>query len=133
MVTLSPRSTNSRPNDAAAMPFPREETTPPVTKMYLVALVAEVIALPLKCVPVSFRPSKVVQRIHTRQRRLGQAGHANGESQMQCPELLEPLGLLRRARRGGDPPHQRGASIHVDAEVLPVEPVGRVGRLAAVR
>jgi hypothetical protein len=26
------------------MPFPREETTPPVTKMYLVALGAEVIA-----------------------------------------------------------------------------------------
>src|SRR3954454_12979275 len=38
MVTLSPRSTSSRPNDAAAMPFPREDTTPPVTKMYLVAL-----------------------------------------------------------------------------------------------
>src|SRR6478752_8035176 len=38
MVTLRPRSTSSRPNDAAAMPFPREDTTPPVTKMYLVAL-----------------------------------------------------------------------------------------------
>ena len=37
IVTLSPRSTSSRPSDAAAMPFPREETTPPVTKMYLVA------------------------------------------------------------------------------------------------
>src|SRR6476661_8234521 len=38
MVIDKPRSTSSRPNDAAAMPFPREETTPPVTKMYLVAL-----------------------------------------------------------------------------------------------
>src|SRR5918995_3929433 len=36
MVTLRPRSTSSRPKDAAAMPFPREDTTPPVTKMYLV-------------------------------------------------------------------------------------------------
>src|SRR5512133_860863 len=38
MVSGRPRSTSSRPNDAAAMPLPREETTPPVTKMYLVAL-----------------------------------------------------------------------------------------------
>src|SRR5918997_1362970 len=36
IVTVRPRSTSSRPNDAAAMPFPREDTTPPVTKMYLV-------------------------------------------------------------------------------------------------
>src|SRR3954451_16565173 len=32
-ATLSPRDTRSRPIDAAAMPFPRDETTPPVTKM----------------------------------------------------------------------------------------------------
>src|SRR5215218_4207716 len=38
IVTLRPRSTSSRPSDAAAMPFPREDTTPPVTKMYLVEL-----------------------------------------------------------------------------------------------
>ena len=36
IVTRSPRSTSSRPSDAAAMPFPSDETTPPVTKMYLV-------------------------------------------------------------------------------------------------
>src|SRR5690606_5915986 len=40
----SPRSTSSRPIDAAAIPFPSEETTPPGTKMYLVgADVASVI------------------------------------------------------------------------------------------
>src|SRR3954471_4742581 len=39
MVTLSPRSTSRRPSEAAAMPLPSEDTTPPVTKMYLVALV----------------------------------------------------------------------------------------------
>src|SRR5579864_6704495 len=38
MVTLRPRSTRRRPNEAAAMPLPRELTTPPVTKMYLVEL-----------------------------------------------------------------------------------------------
>ncbi len=47
IVTLRPRSTSRRPSDAAAMPFPREETTPPVTKMYLVAFGPEFIWLPL--------------------------------------------------------------------------------------
>src|SRR5690349_6888494 len=32
-ATLRPRETRSRPIDAAAMPLPRDETTPPVTKM----------------------------------------------------------------------------------------------------
>src|SRR5690242_17061377 len=34
--TFRPRAFNSRPSDAAVMPFPSEETTPPVTKTYLV-------------------------------------------------------------------------------------------------
>src|SRR5215210_8877470 len=38
IVTLSPRSTRRRPKEAAAMPFPSEDTTPPVTKMYFVEL-----------------------------------------------------------------------------------------------
>jgi len=38
IVTLSPRSASNRPRDAAAMPFPSELTTPPVTKMYFVEL-----------------------------------------------------------------------------------------------
>ena len=37
METRSPRALSSRPNDAAVMPLPNELTTPPVTKMYLVA------------------------------------------------------------------------------------------------
>src|SRR5579863_442182 len=36
-VTRSPRLSSRHPMDAAAMPLPRDETTPPVTKMYLVA------------------------------------------------------------------------------------------------
>src|SRR6218665_2392816 len=36
MVTLRPRDSRIAASDAAAMPFPSEETTPPVTKMYLV-------------------------------------------------------------------------------------------------
>src|SRR5580658_720091 len=33
-VTLRPRLSSRQPIEAAATPFPREETTPPVTKMY---------------------------------------------------------------------------------------------------
>ena len=33
--TLSPRAFSSRPSDAAVMPLPSDETTPPVTKTYL--------------------------------------------------------------------------------------------------
>jgi hypothetical protein len=36
MVTLMPRDSSIAPKLAAAMPLPREETTPPVTNTYLV-------------------------------------------------------------------------------------------------
>ena len=39
MVTDSPRATRTAPNDAAVMPFPSEETTPPVTKIKRVILI----------------------------------------------------------------------------------------------
>ena len=39
-MTRRPRSTSSRPSDAAAMPLPSDETTPPVTKMYFVGVLA---------------------------------------------------------------------------------------------
>lgn len=35
-VILMPRDSRIAPSDAAAMPFPSEDTTPPVTKTYLV-------------------------------------------------------------------------------------------------
>lgn len=38
MVTLRPRASNIAANDAAAMPLPSDETTPPVTKIYLVVM-----------------------------------------------------------------------------------------------
>ena len=36
MVTLKPRDLRSKPREAETMPFPKDEVTPPVTKMYLV-------------------------------------------------------------------------------------------------
>ena len=36
MVTLKPLDWRSLPNEAEMIPFPNEEVTPPVTKMYFV-------------------------------------------------------------------------------------------------
>jgi hypothetical protein len=36
METLSPRASKIEAREAAAIPLPREDTTPPVTKMYFV-------------------------------------------------------------------------------------------------
>src|SRR5262245_31080413 len=109
------------------MPFPREETTPPVTKMYLVAFGPEVIGLPLKCMPMGFRPSKVVRSVDARQRGLVEPRDADGEAAVQRPKLLQPLGQLSRAGFGRDPPRQCRAGAGVNAQMLPVE-VGAVVR-----
>ena len=37
MVTEKPRALSSLPKDAAVIPFPKPETTPPVTNTYLTA------------------------------------------------------------------------------------------------
>jgi hypothetical protein len=39
MVNFSPLLFNKRPKEAAVIPFPKEETTPPVIKTYLVIIV----------------------------------------------------------------------------------------------
>src|ERR1044071_6666598 len=39
-VTEKPRDSRMAPTEAAATPLPREDTTPPVMKMYLVAMLA---------------------------------------------------------------------------------------------
>jgi hypothetical protein len=38
MVILKPLDCSNLPMEAEMMPFPREETTPPVTKIYLAIL-----------------------------------------------------------------------------------------------
>lgn len=36
MVTLNPLDFSSKPSEAETIPLPKEEVTPPVTKMYFV-------------------------------------------------------------------------------------------------
>lgn len=38
MVTRRPRAVSNRPRDAQIIPFPRDDVTPPVTNIYLVAI-----------------------------------------------------------------------------------------------
>jgi len=38
MVTLRPRDSKMEAREAEAIPLPKEETTPPVIKMYFVAI-----------------------------------------------------------------------------------------------
>ena len=38
MVTFKPRASRIAASDAAAIPLPRDDTTPPVTKIYLVVM-----------------------------------------------------------------------------------------------
>ena len=38
ICTFSPRALSRRPSEAAVMPLPRDETTPPVTKTYFVLI-----------------------------------------------------------------------------------------------
>jgi hypothetical protein len=43
MVTLKPRCLSRRPNEEAVIPFPRDETTPPVTKMNLTLFLGDIL------------------------------------------------------------------------------------------
>src|SRR5712671_93018 len=45
-VTLKPRLSRRQPIEEAATPFPSEETTPPVTKIYFGAILIARVALP---------------------------------------------------------------------------------------
>src|SRR6266705_3343852 len=101
IVTLRPRSTSRRPSDAAAMPFPREETTPPVTKMYFVELTDS----PLSGVgPAPLRRTAGLPACLLRVQ--------------QRPQLLEPLPALFGHDGEAHPPRERVPRVCVDAHVL---------------
>src|SRR5579871_4465034 len=92
-VTVNPRLSSRQPIDAAAMPFPNDETTPPVTN----------INLAIRFHPLherSFKklrdPFEVFRRIHADGVIVG-FHYANGITVFERAELLEPLELFQRA------------------------------------
>ena len=84
---------SKHPMLAAAIPFPSEETTPPVTKIYLAMLVGH---------HESFEqpryPFPILRRIHA-ERFILRFDHSNLEPVFESPQLLQPLRLLQRPHR----------------------------------
>src|SRR5690242_13154386 len=120
IVTRMPRSTRSRPSDAAAMPLPSEETTPPVMKMYRVCC-------ELPCIRQRSRHKGIPSRVGALKVFLGvNAGcrcfpgdrHPNGQSGGQRPELLQALDFFEWMRRKRNPFAQSVARIGVDSNML---------------
>ena len=58
MVTLKPRESNKRAMDDEMMPLPKDDTTPPVTKIYLVSTILKILIQAAK-VQISFQLSVV--------------------------------------------------------------------------
>src|SRR5579871_3876231 len=91
-VTVNPRLSSRQPIDAAAMPFPSDETTPPVTN----------INLAIRFHPLherSFKelrdPCEVFGRIHADGIVLG-FHHTDGITVFKRAELLQALELFQR-------------------------------------
>src|SRR5438876_1886077 len=106
--TFRPRAWRSRPSDAATIPFPRADTTPPVTKTYFGARVL-----------TGFQGSRAGGRL---------AGADGREELLAAEHALElglPLGLVELL----DARVRRVAGRLLDAEV----PVGERGDLREVR
>src|ERR1700722_9556443 len=92
-VTLRPRLSSRQPMLAAAMPFPSEETTPPVTKMYLAILIGH-----HQFLEQPRNPFPIFRRIHAQRFILG-LHHPNFESVFERAQLLQPFGLFERSHR----------------------------------
>src|SRR5262249_37774210 len=94
IAILNPWPSSRQPMDADARPLPREETTPPVTKMYLVAT-----ALPLPPASRAGRQEppdaiEILGRVHGHASLAVHRYHPDGHAGLQGPELLESLGLF---------------------------------------
>src|SRR6516165_4967110 len=89
-ATLSPRLSRRQPMDAAAMPLPSDDTTPPVTKMYLA-----ISFYPLQdgSVKKMSNSSQVVRRVNSQRFRLG-LHYTNRMPVLQRAQLFQPLGLF---------------------------------------
>src|SRR5947208_9073306 len=83
LVTRMPRDSRIAAREAAAMPFPREETTPPVTKTYFVIYPRRVGMEEFTC---KLRPSQMSRR---RDARAATPSRRAGKARL---DILEDLG-----------------------------------------
>src|SRR6187549_989639 len=105
-VTEKPRASRMAPTEDAATPLPREETTPPVMKMNLVAM-----QFPLGKTPWSdafqdgFHPLQVFRRVHARRPSVDDQD-PDRNAVLQGPELLQRFAPLQRRGRQARQPEQ---------------------------
>src|SRR5262249_17455410 len=134
IVTLRPRASRSAPSDAAASPFPSEETTPPVTKMNLVFPRSTMMTsspLPPRRRRLSPGPGKVLSSIYLKRWRHGRH-HPDCVTIFERAELFEFFDSLQHPLRQGREPQQELAPIGVYADV-PQRDGGNCFRVARIR
>src|SRR5437867_7552892 len=114
----------SRPIEAAARPLPRDDTTPPVMKMYFVATLT-----PSSCSGAFAKrdldSGHVLRRVDPE---IPPAGgeDANRASPLERAELLQSFHPLQRRRWPGGELQKKVPAINVDADVLPPRGAGPV-------
>ena len=77
--------------------------------------------------------SEILERVYAGQDGALEASHTDAEPAVQRPQLLQLLCFFRWARRLGDPALEGRPRVGVDADMLPVEPIGRMAGLAPAR
>src|SRR5438128_8441548 len=109
-VTLSPRLSSRQPRLAAAIPFPREETTPPVTKIYLAMCYRHFFEQTRHCLPILRRidAQRFVLRFHD----------ANLETVLERAQLFQALGAFERPDPEIGVTKQEIALIDVETDVF---------------
>src|SRR5829696_4274957 len=107
-VTLRPRASSRQPMEEAARPFPRLETTPPVTKMYL-GIPSPFVSRPRAFAPRAGRVALALLLLVVVVARPQVLLHLDGPGGVRVDELVERAqarhrGAPHRAPRLGDAP-----------------------------
>src|SRR5690348_4317641 len=123
--TLRPRAFSSRPSEAAVMPFPSEETTPPVTKTYLVTARRPFPCQSSRALIVAARADPSPNACYDARRSSPFERREERRAAEHALELVAPLCVVEARDRGV----RRVARHLLDAEV----PVGRTRDLWQMR
>src|SRR5262245_27755960 len=122
-VTVYPWPSSKQPMDAAANPLPSEETTPPVTKMYLVArsslwVVDGVIGFlsRRRCRQEAPDVLQILGRVDS-DRVVGRFDGLDSNTVLECAKLLEGLGALERSWLQSGQDEQSTTAIRVQADM----------------
>src|SRR5271157_2350918 len=116
-ATFSPRLSSRHPMEAAAMPFPSEETTPPVTKIYLAILSHPLCHRGFEQLANSLQ---VLGRIHSQRLALG-FHHPDSIPVLPRAQLLQPFRPFQRPHRQRRISQQKIPPVNVKANMLEMD------------